>query len=133
MQSTATDARDQTIDDAFFARYQQAWSESDIDAIVEMMTSDGLYEASFGPEPWGQRFVGHDEIRAGLTQIFSGAAQKATHEYDERYAFGNHGFSTWTSTSIGPDGQPVAVHGCDFCEFRDGLVAKKIAFRKAKA
>jgi ketosteroid isomerase-like protein len=133
MRNAAPEERDQTIDDAFFARYQQAWSESDVDAIVEMMTSDGLYEASFGPEPWGQRFVGHDEIRVGLTKIFSGASHKATHEYDERYTFGNHGFSTWTSTSIGPDGQPVAVHGCDFYEFRDGLVAKKIAFRKAKA
>lgn len=129
----APDLSGKAIDDEFFARYQKAWSESNADAIVEMMTPDALYEASFGPEPWGQRFVGHDEIRAGLNRMFQGSADAATHDYDERYAFGNHGFSTWRSTSIGPDGHQVTVHGCDFYEFRDGLVAKKIAFRKSRA
>jgi ketosteroid isomerase-like protein len=131
MARAAATAPGQTIDDVFFARYQKAWSEHDIDAIVGMMTTDGLYEASFGPEPWGQRFVGHEAIRAALSEMFSGP--RATHDYDERYAFGSNGFSTWRSTSTGADGQPVTVHGCDFYEFRDGLVAKKIAFRKATA
>lgn len=120
------------VDDEFFARYQRAWTDGDIEAIVEMMTPDGLYEASFGPEPWGQRFVGRAAIRAGLEAMHAAAGERPSHDYGERYAFGNHGFSTWTSTSVGPDGTESSVHGADFYEFRDGLVSKKIAFRKGK-
>jgi ketosteroid isomerase-like protein len=129
---TTTEATDVTVDDAFFARYQQAWTDGDIDAIVSMMTPDALYEASFGPEPWGQQFVGRAAIRAGLEAMHAAAGERPSHDYGERYAFGNHGFSTWTSTSVAADGTRSAVHGADFYEFRDGLVAKKIAFRKAK-
>jgi ketosteroid isomerase-like protein len=119
------------IDDAFFARYQRAWTNLDVDAIVEMMTEDGVYEASFGPEPWGQRFVGRDAIREALIRIK--AARPATHEYKERFIFGNHGFSRWTSTSSTSSGETVSVEGADFYEFKDGLVSQKIAFRKASS
>ena len=44
---------------ALLARYQQAWTEGDIEGIISMTPVDGVYEASFGPHPWGQRFVGH--------------------------------------------------------------------------
>jgi ketosteroid isomerase-like protein len=115
-----TAATPTVVDDEFFARYQQAWTDGDIEAIVEMMTPDGLYEASFGPEPWGQRFVGHAAIRAGLEAMHAAAGTRPSHDYGERY------------TSVGPDGTTSSIHGADFYEFRDGLVAKKIAFRKAK-
>lgn len=121
------------VDDAFFARYQQAWTDGDIAAIVSMMTPDGLYEASFGPEPWGQRFVGREAIRAALEAMHAAAGpRRPSHDYGDRYVFGNHGFSTWTSTSVAEDGSTSTVHGADFYEFRDGLVARKIAFRKAR-
>jgi len=54
------------------------------------------------------------------------------HVYGDRYRDGNHGFSPWTSASIGPDGQSATTYGFDFYEFRDGLVAKKIAYRKGQ-
>lgn len=120
------------VDDAFFARYQQAWSEADVEKIVEMMTPDGMYEASFGPEPWGKRYVGRTAILAALKEMYPEPGSHSTHEYGQRYRDGNHGFSAWTSTSEGPDGQPVTTYGFDFYEFRDGLVSKKIAYRKGQ-
>ena len=54
---------------ALLARYQQAWTDGDIEGILSMTPADGVYEASFGPHPWGQRFVGHDEIRAALLDM----------------------------------------------------------------
>ncbi len=119
------------VDDAFFARYQHAWSVGDADAIAGMMTPDGLYEASFGPEPWGQRFNGRDAIRAAVVAQQASSSHRGSHVYGQRYVCGNHGFSTWTSDSVDADGNPTVVYGCDFYEFRDGLVSKKIAFRKA--
>lgn len=123
----------EAVDDAFFARYQQAWTDGDIEAIVAMMTPDGLYEASFGPEPWGRRFVGRDAIRAALEAMHAATERRPSHDYGDRFLFGVNGFSTWTSTSTAPDGTTSTVHGADFYEFRDGLVSKKIAFRKARA
>jgi ketosteroid isomerase-like protein len=120
------------VDDAFFARYQHAWSVGDADSIAEMMTPDGLYEASFGPEPWGQRFNGRDAIRAAVVAQQASSSHLGSHVYGQRYVCGNHGFSTWTSDSVDADGNPTVVYGCDFYEFRDGLVSKKIAFRKAR-
>lgn len=120
------------VDDEFFARYQQAWSEADIQQIVQMMTPDGMYEASFGPEPWGNRYVGRDAILTVLQEMYPEPGSHATHEYGDRYRDGNHGFSAWTSTSQESDGTTITTYGFDFYEFRDGLVSKKIAYRKGQ-
>ena len=133
MSKLAAELTENAVDPAFLRRYQQAWEENDVETIVSMMTPDALYEASFGPEPWGQRFVGRDAIRAGILGFRAASTSVAsTHDYDETYTFGNRAVATWTSTSTGQDGVKTSVHGCDIYEFRDGLVAKKIAFRKAK-
>ncbi|TDE88559.1 nuclear transport factor 2 family protein [Occultella glacieicola] len=121
------------VNDEDFGRYQQAWSDGDVEGIVTGMTADGLYEASFGPEPWGRRYVGHDEIRAALIEMGVGQPGHANHVYGERFTIGNRGFSEWTSTSTAEDGTTSTVHGADFYEFRDGLVSKKIAYRKGGA
>lgn len=116
--------------DDVFARYQQAWSEGNIEAIVSMMTPDGVYEASMGPEEWGARYVGHDEIRAALHAMGIGTSRTGGHVYGERVLVGDRGFSEWTSQTTGPDGEPFTIYGADVYEFRDGLVSKKIAYRK---
>lgn len=119
--------------EALLARYQRAWSELDADTIVELMTPDGVYEASFGPEPYGQRFVGREAIRRAVLGFKTGP-HPGSHEYGETYLFGSHAFATWTSVQRGPDGAVLAsTHGCDFYELRDGLVARKIAYRKSLA
>ena len=120
------------VDDTLFARYQHAWTVGDSDAIAEMMTPDALYEASFGPEAWGQRFVGREAIRAAVRAQQAASSHRGGHTYGDRYVCGNHGFSTWTSDSVDADGNPTVVYGCDLYEFSDGLVSKKIAFRKAR-
>ena len=130
MAGSATGSAQASIDMAFLERYQQAWSDGDADRIVEMMTPDGVYEASYGPDPWGRRYVGRDEIRAGVLRgksLFPGGHS----DHYDTYLFGDHGFARWTSTRVGQDGSTVDVQGCDFYEFRDGLVSRKIAFRKS--
>ena len=126
------DGRGDGVDDELFARYQHAWTVGDADAIAEMMTPDALYEASFGPEPWGRRFVGRDAIRAEVQRQQASATHRGGHTYGQRYVVGNNGFSAWTSESVDADGKPTIVHGFDMYEFRDGLVSKKIAYRKAR-
>lgn len=130
MSRSATESSEASIDLAFLERYQEAWSDGDADRIVEMMTPDGIYEASFGSDPWGKRYVGHDEIRAGILRgqsLYPGGHS----DHHDTHLFGDHGFARWTSSRVGPEGANVDVYGCDFYEFRDGLVSRKIAFRKS--
>ena len=121
------------VDMAFLDKYQQAWSAHDADAIVAMMTPDCLYEASFGSEPWGERFVGRKAVSDGIKRNLSTSPHPNTElVHYERHIFGSRAFSMWTSTYVEGDGSRVSLHGCDYYEFKDGLVSKKIAFRKAK-
>jgi ketosteroid isomerase-like protein len=113
------------------ARYQQAWAEGDIDAIVSMTLEDGVYEASFGPDVWGERFVGPEAIRAKLVDMGIDQPGRARHQYGETHVVGDCGFALWTNVEDGPDGPRVTMHGADFYRFRDGKVAAKIAYRKA--
>lgn len=133
MNESGSDATDSTappdpVD--LLARYQQAWSDGDIDAIVSMTPEDGVYEASFGPEVWGERFVGPEAIRAKLLAMGVHQPDRARHEYGETHVVGDCGFAMWTSVQDGPDGPQVTMHGADFYRFRDGKVAAKIAYRK---
>lgn len=119
------------VDDEFFRRYQQAWSDCDAETIAAMMTPDGLYEASYGSQPWGERYEGREAIRTHLQNTWADPANRSRHVYGDRYLLGNRGFAEWTSTPPDADDPGETVHGADFYEFRDGLVAKKIAYRKA--
>lgn len=115
------------------AAYQQAWSVGDPDAIADMMTPDGLYEASFGPHPYGERYEGREVVREAVRAMRARSSGPWNHEYTDTHIFGDRAVATWSSVSTGADGAPVTTHGCDLYEFRDGLVSRKIAFRKARA
>lgn len=117
---------------ALLSRYQRAWSEGDIAGILSMTPSDGVYEASLGPHPWGQRFVGPDEIRAALVRMGLGEPGRARHEYRDTHVVGDCGFASWVNILDGPGGPETTLHGADFYRFRDGMVAAKIAYRKAQ-
>jgi ketosteroid isomerase-like protein len=117
---------------ALLARYQQAWSEGDIEAIISMTAADGVYEASFGPHPWGQRFVGLAEIRTALVEMGLDQPARPRHQYGETHVVGDRGFAMWSSVQDRSSGaESIVMHGADFYRFRDGLVAAKIAYRKA--
>lgn len=115
------------------AAYQHAWSVGDADAIADMMTPDGLYEASFGPHPYGERYQGREAVRAAVKAMRARSTAPWNHEYADTHIFGDRAVATWTSRSTGPDGEVVVTHGCDLYEFRDGQVDRKIAFRKGRA
>ena len=107
-----------------------AFNRHDLAAIMAHLADDCVFESPRGPEPWGRRYVGREEIRAGVIrgkELYPGGHS----DHYDTYLFGNHGFARWTSSRPGPDGSKVDVQGCDFYEFRDGLVSRKIAFRKS--
>jgi ketosteroid isomerase-like protein len=55
-----------------------AFDEHDLDAIMANFATDAVFEGPRGPDPWGQRFVGHDEVRDAFAARFSGIPTSAT-------------------------------------------------------
>ena len=115
---------------ALLARYQQAWTDGDIEGILSMTPPDGVYEASFGPNPWGQRFVGHDEIRAALLAWVWTSLDARVTSTARRMSSATVPSPCGPAFENGPTGPETIMHGADFYRFSDGMVAAKIAYRK---
>jgi ketosteroid isomerase-like protein len=132
--TTETDPGSRTANAALFERYLHAWSTSNVDEICAMTHPDGVYEASYGPHPYGNRFVGPEGVRAGLEAMHAASTNRSSsHEYHHTYLYGDLGFARWTSDFVDKDGVAGSVEGADFFEFRDGLVLAKLAYRKVIA
>lgn len=128
--TTETDV--QTRNAALFERYLNAWSTSNVDQIASMTHPEGVYEASYGPHPYGDRFVGPAGVKAGLEAMHAASTNRSsTHDYHHTYLYGDRAFARWTSSYVDKDGNEGSVEGADFFEFKDGLVLAKLAYRKS--
>src|SRR3954469_18235939 len=51
-------------------RFADAWNRHDLDALMSMMTPDGVFEASGGKDVDGQRSEGQQTVRAAYGAVF---------------------------------------------------------------
>ncbi len=106
-----------------------AFNRHDLDAIMMFFADDAVFDAPRGPEPWGRRFVGTDEVRDGFAARFAGIPDVHYGE-DAHWVSGDRGTSEWTLTGTTTDGERIEVRGCDLWTFRDGKVTRKDSFWK---
>ena len=113
-------------------RFADAWNRHDLDALMSMMTDDGVFDASAGPDVNGQRSEGKQAVRAAYAAVFDTFPDAhwagATH-----FVADNRGVSEWTFTGTQRDGKRVEVTGCDLFTFRDGKIAIKNSYRKNRS
>jgi ketosteroid isomerase-like protein len=105
------------------------WNRHDLDALMSMMTLDGVFEASAGNEVDGQRSEGQRAVRAAYAAVFD-TFSDAHWANVRHFVNGNRGVSEWTFTGTQKDGKRVEVTGCDLFTFRDGKIAIKNSYRK---
>jgi steroid delta-isomerase-like uncharacterized protein len=108
-----------------------AFNRHDLPAIMEFFSEDCSFDFPRGPEYFGQRFTGKEQVREALAGRFKGIPD--VHYGDDRHwisAEGNRGVSEWTLTGTTAAGIPVKVRGCDHWEFRDGKVTRKDSYWK---
>jgi steroid delta-isomerase-like uncharacterized protein len=109
--------------------FADAWNRHDVDALMSMMTDDGVFEASGGNAVNGQRHEGRQAVRAAYKAIFD--LYPDAHWGNARhFVSGDRGLSEWTFTGTMADGKRVEVTGCDVFTFRDGKIMVKNSFRK---
>jgi steroid delta-isomerase-like uncharacterized protein len=116
----------------FIDRYNAAWNDHDVEAIVSMHTEDSVFENHVT----GDAYVGPEEIGRAITGIFavfpdlSFETRRAYVREDlvvqEWTARGTHeGTMTRAGIEVPPTGRKVDYKGMDVIPIRDGLVARK--------
>jgi steroid delta-isomerase-like uncharacterized protein len=109
-----------------------AFNRHDLDAIMSHFAENCVFESPRGPDAWGRRFVGKEEVRRGLAARFEGIP-------DVQYAgagdfvSGNRGASEWTISGTTTEGESIEVRGCDLWTFdEDGKLTRKDSFWKIR-
>jgi ketosteroid isomerase-like protein len=113
-------------------RVLEAFNRHDLDAILSYFADDCVFESPRGPDAWGRRFVGKDEVREGLAARFDGIPD--VHYADEdHFACGKRGVSEWTISGTTVDGERIEVRGCDLWTFADDdMLTRKDSFWKIR-
>jgi len=109
--------------------FADAWNRHDIDAIMDFMAHDCVFEASAGPDVCGTRYVGREAVRAGFTDVWATFAD-AQWLTPRHFVCGDRGVSEWTFAGTRADGSRVEVHGCDLFTFAGGKIALKNSYGK---
>jgi taurine dehydrogenase small subunit len=105
------------------------FNRHDLDAIMSFFTGDCVFESPRGPDPWGRRFVGQEEVRRGLGARFEGIPD-VHYGDDAHFVAGDRGASEWTLTGTTVEGERLEVRGCDLWTFRGDEIARKDSFWK---
>ena len=107
----------------------EAFNAHDIDAVMGFFVDDCVLEMPRGPEPWGRRMMGRDQVRRGLASRFAGIPD-VRYSDDRHWIAGDRGCSEWLLTGTTAEGERIAVRGCDLFEFRGDKIVRKDSYWK---
>ena len=99
-----------------------AWADHDLDAVLEMITEDCLFDAT-GPAPDGTRCIGVDAIRAVWAPIFDDPSSRF--DTEETFQVDDRVVQRWRYSFDGGH-----VRGVDLYRVRDGQIAEKLSYVK---
>lgn len=103
----------------------------DLDRIMRHFSYDAVFDSPRGPETYGRRFVGIEEVRAAFADRFVGIPD-VRYQEDDHFVAGDRGASEWTLRGTTTDGERLEIRGCDLWTFRDGKVVRKDSFWKLR-
>jgi steroid delta-isomerase-like uncharacterized protein len=116
----------------FIDRYNEAWGDHDVDAIVDRHTEDSVFENHVT----GDRNVGKDAIRTAISGIFT-VFPDLSFETRRQYIRDDLVVQEWTATAthtselrrgdlVSPaSGRTVQWRGMDVIPYERGLVKRK--------
>lgn len=117
--------------EALIRRFNEVWEAHDLDGIAAMFTDDVVFEASFGTKPYGERAVGRDAAKKLAAAIFEQVPDlhfaEIRHVVTPAFAVVE---SETNGTPVG--GKPYEIHIVDVLTLRDGKIAAKRSYRKAR-
>ena len=117
--------------EAFVTRFNEVWNGHAIEGILEMMTDDVVFEASFGKDPWGTRISGKPAVGAFLEEMFDRVPDIRWDEI-RHHTHPDQVTVEWLTSGTPRGGTPYKVEGCDILTIRDGKIAAKRSYRKGQ-
>jgi ketosteroid isomerase-like protein len=108
-----------------------AFDRHELDAIMTHFADDAVFETPRGPDAWGRRAVGREEVRAAFADRFAGIPD-VRYQQDDHFVDGDRGASEWTLSGTTVDGEWLEIRGCDLWTFRGGEVIKKDSYWKIR-
>jgi ketosteroid isomerase-like protein len=112
---------------AVVERFNEAFGRGDVDAVMDCMTEDCVFENTY-PPPDGERHVGQSDVR-GFWERFFGSTVQPRFETEEMVAAGDRVLARWCFSWGEPESEGH-VRGVDVFRVRDGKVAEKLAYVK---
>ena len=110
--------------------FLEAFNRHDLNAIMDYFAEDCVFYMPRGAKPRGDKYVGKNEVRAGLAKRFEGLPD-VHYGNDQHWLCGdNFGISEWTLTGTTTAGQHIEVRGVDLLEFAQGKITRKDSFWK---
>ncbi len=109
--------------------FLEAFNHHDLDEIMAYFAEDCVFYMPRGEGPRGDRYVGKNEVRAGLAKRFEGIPDVHYGE-DRHWVCNGLGVSEWTLTGTSASEQKIEVRGVDLLEFAKGKVIRKDSFWK---
>jgi steroid delta-isomerase-like uncharacterized protein len=109
--------------------FLEAFNRHDLEAIMSCFAEDCVFYMPRGSAPRGDRYVGKDQVRAGLAKRFEGIPDVHYGE-DQHWVCGDFGVSEWTLTGTLASGKKIEVRGVDLLEFAQGKITRKDSFWK---
>jgi len=103
-------------------RFNMAFDDKDVDAVMAAMTADCVFEDTAPPD--GVRHTGQAEVRAAWEKLFA-SSPEARFTAEEVVEAGDRVVIRWRYDYAGGH-----VRGVDLFRIRDGLVAEKFAYVK---
>jgi ketosteroid isomerase-like protein len=108
-----------------------AFDRHDVEGILVHFADDAVFESPRGPDPWGQRFAGKEELRAAFAGRFEGIPD-VRYQDDTHFVDGDRGASEWTLSGTTREGSRIEVRGCDLWTFSDGQIVRKDSYWKIR-
>lgn len=112
---------------AAVARFNSAFNRHDVDAVMNAMTEDCVFENT-NPQPDGARLLGATAVRAYWEKFFA-SNPDAVFETEEIFATDDRCVVRWIYRKT-KDGQPWHLRGVDIFKVRNGKVAEKLSYVK---
>ena len=116
-------------DSEALARFSAAFGSGDVDAIMDLMSDDVVFEST-GPAPDGVRHVGAQAVRAVWEELFGGTRGARFTEEDSFVGPDGRGVLRWRFEWTNEDGSPGHVRGVDVVTLREGKVTGKLSYVK---
>lgn len=128
---TKADANSQ-ITDELLDSVSDAFNRMDIDAVMEHFADDAIFDHGAGPDVFGKRFSGKDEIRTVFSSLFESVETVSWQTLDARIN-GNKAYCEYHRVAKLKSGEVHDFHSMDVLTYRDGLIIHKDTYYKHRS